>query len=488
MAKAVVQHAGQNYHRRVTHALILLLALTIDKPAVVRELSEFLAIPNVASDEPNIRRNADYLVKMMEKRGISAQILESPAGGPPAVFGELRTPGAKRTIVMYAHYDGQPVVRSEWKTDPWTPTLVGQRNNGSDYDPETRIYARSASDDKGPIVAMMAALDALRAANRKPAVNLKFFFEGEEEAGSLHLQPLLEKHKALLAADGWVFCDGPRHPSGKMQVVFGVRGTSGVTLTTFGPARQLHSGHYGNWAPNPVAMLTDLLASMRDGDGNVKIAGFYDDVRRPTASERAAAAALPDHESELKRTLLVAKPEGGGERLPSRLLAPSVNFSGISGGTLGVNAIASEASAYIDFRLVPNQTPERIRTIVEKHIRERGFTIVHERPADEQRRTTAKLVQLDWNEGYAAARTSIDLPFSQSILRTVANATGEKPLVVPTFGGSLPLYIFEQTLGAPFVIVPTVNSDNNQHAANENLRLGNLFDAIEIFAAIYSEP
>src|SRR5688572_3135628 len=243
---------------------------------IIRELVELLSIPNVATDDANIRRNAQYLLAMLEKRGIRAQLLESPAGGPPAVFGELRASGAKKTIVMYAHYDGQPVNPAEWKTDPWKPVLVPDR-----IEPETRIYARSASDDKGPIIAFMAALDALRASGAQPAVNLKFFFEGEEEHSSLHLGPLLEKHKELLAADGWIFCDGPRHQSGAMQVVFGVRGVTGVTLTTFGAARTLHSGHYGNWSPNPIAILTDLLASMRDSEGNVKLAGFYDDVRPP---------------------------------------------------------------------------------------------------------------------------------------------------------------------------------------------------------------
>ena len=439
--------------------LVLLLATSAFaddvRDSILREFSEFLAIPNVASDEANIRRNAQFILAMFEKRGIHGQLLESPAGGPPAVFGELRVPGAKQTIVMYAHYDGQPVVPSEWKTDPWKPTII-----------DDRIYARSASDDKGPIIAMMAALDKI---GRKPAVNLKFFFEGEEEAGSEHLRPLLEKHKALLAADGWIFCDGPRHQSGAMQVVFGVRGVMGVTITVTGPSRALHSGHYGNWAPNPIAILTQLLFSMREADGKVKIAGFYDDVRPPTAAEREAANALPNNDDELRRSLEIAQTEGGGERLPLRLLAPSVNFSGIHGGTIGVNAIPSTASASIDFRLVPNQTPERIRALVEEHVRKQGFPNV----------------KLEWAEGYAAARTAIDDPFAQSVVSIVEKATGSRPLLIPTLGGSLPLDHFVRTLQTPFVIVPTVNSDNNQHAANENLRLQNFWDSIEIFAEIY---
>ena len=472
--------------KRVALALLLALPAFADdrRDRVLAELTEFLAIPNVASDEANIRRNAQFLIAMMEKRGIAAKLLESPSGGPPAVFGELRTPGAKKTIVFYAHYDGQPVDASEWKTDPWKPVVI-----------DGRIYARSASDDKGPIVAMMAALDALRESKRKPSVNLKFFFEGEEEAGSEHLGALLEKHKDTLAADGWIFCDGPRHQSGAMQVVFGVRGSLGLTLTATGPSRALHSGHYGNWAPNPIAILINALASMRDAEGNVKIAGFYDDVRPVTDAERAAANALPDNDEELRRSLAIDRPECGGQAilpvqeailpvrensdrqdclsstLPARLLAPSVNFTGIRGGLLGVNAIPPQATASIDFRLVPNQTPARVKAVVEEHLRKHGF-------AD---------VKLEWGDGYAAARTPLDHPLSRSVLRIVEKATGAKPLVVPTFGGSLPLYLFEQTLRAPFVIVPVVNSDNNQHAANENLRLENLWDAIEIFEALFRE-
>jgi acetylornithine deacetylase/succinyl-diaminopimelate desuccinylase-like protein len=157
-------------------------------------------------------------------------------------------------------------------------------------------------------------------------------------------------------------------------------------------------------------------------------------------------------------------------------------------GAEAVNAIQPEASATIDFRLVPNQTPQRIRSLVEDHIRKQGFTIVHERPSPEMRLAHARLVQLAWADGYAAARTPIEHPFARSIVTIVERASGQKPLVVPTFGGSLPLYLFERTLRAPFVIVPTVNSDNNQHAADENVRLQNVWDAIEIFAAIYREP
>ena len=271
--------------------------------AVLRELVEFLAIPNLASDSVNIRRNARHIMQMLERRGARAQLLETP-GAPPAVFGELRAPGATRTVMFYAHYDGQPVDTTQWANAPWAPTLRTRAlADGGSIIPipsqpgtvqgEWRIYGRSASDDKSPIVAFLSALDALRASNIPPSVNLKFYFEGEEEAGSDHLREALTRHKDLLAADVWIFGDGPVHQSRKQQVSFGVRGVMGVELTTYGPSRPLHSGHYGNWAPNPLVAMSRLIASMRDDDGRILIDGFYDDVDAPSAAERAAIAAAP---------------------------------------------------------------------------------------------------------------------------------------------------------------------------------------------------
>jgi acetylornithine deacetylase/succinyl-diaminopimelate desuccinylase-like protein len=204
---------------------------TAHETEILKEFTDLLAIPNLASDNVNIRRNAAALAQMLEKHGIPAQLLEVE-GAPPAVFGELRTPGATRTLVLYAHYDGQPVVLSQWDTPPWTPTT----RNG-------RIYARSAGDDKATIIAILAALDAMKSAKLQPSVNLKFFFEGEEEAGSAHLDKMLAAHRGVLHADAWIFGDGPNHQSGQQQVQLGVRGVMGMELTLYVPNRELHSGH-----------------------------------------------------------------------------------------------------------------------------------------------------------------------------------------------------------------------------------------------------
>jgi acetylornithine deacetylase/succinyl-diaminopimelate desuccinylase-like protein len=466
--------------------------LAANRPAVLRELVDFLALPNLAADDAAIRRNAAHLVKMLEARGVAARLLEG-GGGPPAVYGELRTPGARRTVLFYAHYDGQPVHRPDWASDPWTPALLDRpREDGgravavdASLTGEARLYARSASDDKAPIVAMVAALDALRSAGIAPSVNLKFFFEGEEEAGSSHLRPLLEAHRELLKADVWLLCDGPVHQSRAPQLFFGARGVMGVELTLYGPLRPLHSGHYGNFAPNPALELARLLAGLRDDQGRITIAGFHDDVRPPTEAERAAAAKAPPMEDALRHAL------GLGRTLPGRLeegvLGPALNVRGIAAGRVGdeaANAIATQARASVDFRLVPDQRPEGVRARLEAHLRQQGYTVVTAEPTPDQRRAHAHLVRLEWDHGYPAARTPLDSAPSRAVSRVASEATGAPVLQAPTLGGSLPLYLFTEVLGVPAVGVPIVNHDNNQHGANENVRLQNLWDGIGLFAAL----
>ncbi len=465
--------------------------------AIVRELAEWLALPNVASDDAAIRKNADRLMAMLRQRGITTRLLESP-GSPPAVFGELKTPGATKTVVFYSHYDGQPVDSGKWATPPWKPVLrSGSLADGAPeiplvsptghYDPESRLYARSASDDKSPIIAMLWALDALRQAGTGPSVNLKFFFEGEEEAGSTHLREMLTRHRDVLGADLWIFCDGPVHQSRALQVVFGVRGDMGVNLTTYGPLRPLHSGHYGNWAPNPDVALIHLLASMRDGDGRITIAGYYGDVDSLTDRDRAAFRASPPVEEQLKGELQLGRTEGSPASLLEQIALPALNVSGLEGGRTGrgsANVIVPEAHAFLDLRLVPHQTPERVRQLIEAHIRAQGFHIVYADPDSATRRTHPRIVRLNWSGGYPAARTSLDAPATQALLRAADAAVGHPLIRIPTLGGSLPLYQFVQVLGTPFAIVPIVNHDNNQHGEDENLRLRNLWDGIELLGGL----
>ncbi len=465
---------------------------------IVRSFADLLAIPNVASDTANIRRNADYISSQLQQRGVSTRILEEE-GGPPIVFGELTTPGARRTIAIYAHYDGQKVDPSQWSTPPWTPTLRDARleDGGKPVDlaalpPQIPgdywLYARSAGDDKTPIAAVLDALDALKTTNAKPTVNLKFFFEGEEEAGSPHLASAFDKYQDLLRTDLWLLCDGPVHQTRLPQLYFGARGITEVEMTIYGPSRSLHSGHYGNWAPNPGALMAELLASMRDSNGHIKIAGFYDDVRPLSAAEKQAIAAMPDVDTQMKRELSLAWTEVAPESLPLRITHPALNIRGIQVGHVGdqaQNAVPTEARASLDFRLVPDERPHRVQQLVEDHIRKQGFFITHTPPTNEDRLAHAKTILLQWGPGYPPARTSMELPVSRALVQTIAAATGKEVVEAPLLGGSIPMYLFLKS--APVIGLPVANHDDNQHAQNENLRIQNLYDAIDIFSAVMTK-
>ena len=470
------------------------------EPRIVRELADLVALPNVATDLPAIRRNADLLVTMLRARGVEARLLDNP-GAPPAVYGELRSPGARRTVVFYAHYDGQPVDPAQWKSPPWTPVLrdkpleQGGRDlplpePGDAVSEEARLYGRSASDDKAPIVAMLTALDALQALHVPPSINLKFYFEGEEEADSTHLRESLQRNRDLLAADAWVFCDGPVHQSRRLEVVYGARGVLPFELTVYGPTKALHDGHYGNWAPNPAALLATLLAGLRDPDGRVTVEGFYDGVRPIGPLDRRAIAAMPEVDAELRRSLGLQHTEADDAPLAARIMLPALNVRGLLAGHVGpqaANAIPTGARASLDFRLVPDQKPLRVRDLVERHLAARGFFVVHDEPDAATRLAHARLVRVDWKAGYPGVRIALDQPFARAVGAVVAGSAGDAPVVhLPNMGGSVPLATLQEELGAKVVIVPIVNHDNNQHAANENLRLRNLWDGIQIFAALFA--
>ena len=439
---------------------------------ILDELLAFLAIPNLASDGPNIEKNAQAIAAMLARRGVEAKLLRVP-GAPPLVVADVRVPGARRTIAFYAHYDGQPVDAAQWSTPPWQPVVK-----------DGRVYARSASDDKAPIVALFAALDAVRAAKVRPGVNLKFVFEGEEEAGSPHLHEYLEKYASDLAVDAWILCDGPVHQSRRPQVYYGARGVVDVELTVYGPGRALHSGHYGNWAPNPIVTLTHLIASMRDTEARITIDGYYDDVVPVSDAEKRALAQSPPFDSEIRKELSLGRTEGSAA-LNEQILRPALNLRGLSGGAVGErasNSIPTEARASIDFRLVPNQTPDRVRELFEAHIAKRGFHIVRETPDAATRAAHPNVIKVNWGHGYPAARTAMDLPLS----RRVAEIAGRDAVLLPSLGGSIPMYLFQRGKGVPVIGVPIVNHDNNQHAANENLRLQNLWDGIDLFARLFA--
>jgi acetylornithine deacetylase/succinyl-diaminopimelate desuccinylase-like protein len=449
---------------------------------IVGELTAFVALPNVASDHDGIEKNAAALVAMFGKRGVGARLLRPARKGdedvnaPPIVVAEWGK--GDRVISFYAHYDGQPVDAAQWATPPWSPVVK-----------EGRLYGRSASDDKAPIVAMLTAIDAMKAAHLEPATRIRFVFEGEEEAGSPHLAKYLKQYATELRTDAWMICDGPVHQSGKLELYYGARGVTDVEITTYGPSRPLHSGHYGNWAPNPIVELTHLIDSMRDTEAKILIPRFYDDVTPLTAAERAAIAEFPDVDTALKHELYLGRTEGEGRALALQILAPALNLRGFDAGHVGAkasNAIPSSATASIDFRLVPAQTPEGVQHRVESFLTAQGWFIVHDTPDAATLLAHSRVVKMQWGAGYPAARTPLDSPFSTRVIHVIAEGTGTAPLRAPSLGGSVPMYLFMNGGQTPAIGLPIVNYDNNQHAANENVRIDYVERGVEIFAALFA--
>jgi len=467
---------------------ILVFAQTQDKvreyrraneQQILKEFTTLLAIPNVASDTQNIRRNAALIVEMMKQRGLNPRLLEgSSPTTPPAVYGEWTTPGAGRTILVYAHYDGQPTDPKQWtETAPWEPVFRSGR-----------IYARSASDDKAGVMAILTAFSALKDKGVALTSNIKFLFEGEEEAGSPHLGEIIDRNKDLLAADAWIIGDGPVHQSRRKQVVFGARGDTNLDLTVYAAKRPLHSGHYGNWSPNPAHMLARLLASMKDDDGRVTIEGWYADAEPLGEAERRAIAEAPQYDDELKGQLGIKRTEGGGKSLLELISLPSLNINGFASGDVGAlarNVIPTTAIAVLDLRLVKGNDHQRQVQRLVDHITKQGYHVTDHDPTDAERAQFPLLARVNVRPGgYNADRTRMDLPISKAVIDAVQSTSTDKIVLLPTSGGSLPLSIITERLKTVTITVPIANYDNNQHAENENIKLQNFWDGIEIWAAI----
>jgi len=466
---------------------------------IFEQYVELLKIPNVASDRANIHRNAEAIVALMQRLNLSPRLLEPAAtpDAPPLVYGEWKVSKARRTLVLYAHYDGQPVNPAEWITAPFTPTLrTAAATDGGTIipmdapnrlDPQVRVYARGSSDDKAGVIVILSAIEALRALHRQPTDNLKIVFEGEEEAGSPHLGDVLRENRSLFAAQLWVVCDGPVHQSGKKQVTYGARGDMNVSLTVYGPNRPLHSGHYGNWAPNPALRLARLLASMKDEAGKVIVPGWYEDVAPLGDTERRAIAATTEYDATVRRQLGLAAAETDVP-LNEAITLPSLNINGMRSGNVGdqaTNMIAETATAVLDLRLVLGNEPQRQYEKLLAHVRSKGYYVIDREPTAEERLAHPLIATMAAKPGsYAAARTPMDDPFARAIAAAVRSSSNQPIVELPTSGGSLPLSVISDALGTRSIVVGIANYDNNQHSANENLRLGNLWDGIDLYGAV----
>ena len=302
------------------------------------------------------------------------------------------------------------------------------------------------------------------------------------------MNEILEQHSALLQSDLWIICDGPVHQTGKKQIYFGVRGDAHLDLTVYASKRPLHSGHYGNWAPNPAMMLAKLLASMKDDNGRVAVKGFYDDVIPLTALERKALQEVPSVDEQMKNELGISAVESPAVTLSEAINQPSLNINGMLSGNVGKqasNQIPTFATAVIDLRLVLGNDWRRQQQKVIDHIKGQGYFVTDHEPTDDERKKYGRIIKVIAGvDSYNAQRTSMDLPVVKKVIEAVKATTNSQLVLQPTMGGSLPLFVFEKYLKANTITLPIANHDNNQHAENENIRLQNLFDGIGTMASV----
>ena len=462
-------------------------------------LKELLSIPNDAYYPEDIEKNVQWCEKAFSERSFTTTRI--PTATVPLLLAERKYRKAKKTVLIYLQIDGQPVDSTRWNQEtPYTPTLkrpgesVGWESlpwsSIVDYEDDWRVFARSASDAKGPVAMFLAALDAAEELEVNPSYNIKVIMDFEEELGSPRLPKAVTENTDLLSADMLIIFDGPRHITNRPTLTFGARGIATLQLTTYGPVVPQHSGHFGNYAPNPALRLSKLLASMKDDDGRVTIPGFYDGISISTETEEILKS-VPDNEELIKYRLQIAGADKVANYYQAAIQYPSLNIRGMQSGWIDEKVrtiIPSWARAELDVRLVLESDPERLIKLIKNHIEGEGYHILDRVPTKGERLKYTKIASVTHEISYQSFRTDFDSEVGLWLTRALNNAFGEDPIRIRMSGGSIPISPFVTTLGIPAVTVPTVNRDNNQHSPNENLRLGNYREGIKTMLAILAEP
>ena len=459
---------------------------------IVAELIQLVSLPNIASNKADIIKNADLLTAMFEKRGFAVRRITTP--GSPLLVAERAAATPAGTLTFYMHYDGQPTEAKDWTMgQPFVPaafngtTQVDLTNGSGPINPDTRVYARAVADDKGPIVAFLAAMDGLMDAKAGLPWTLRVVLDGEEEAGSPNFEAAMIANASSVRGDLAIIVDSPRHPSNLPTVFYGSRGVSGVEITIYGATGDLHSGNYGNFVPDPAMALTKLLASMKDDRGNVVVKNFYDGVVPLTASERRAIDEIPNIDQKLLEQFGVAQSEHPDSRIELQHNRPTLSVVGLSSGTVGPgarNAISGSATGRVEMRLVNGLNAKTQTERLIAHIREQGYHIVSAPPDLATRRKYPKIARITaQGGGFPIGKGSMDDPRT-AMAATAIRSLDQRLVQMPTIGGSLPFSTYSDTLKMPTIGLAVVNFDNNQHAVNENLRIGHLWEAIDIFAAL----
>jgi len=459
---------------------------------ILAELIQLVSLPNIASNQADILKNADLLTAMFEKRGFTITRIVTP--GSPVLVARRDAANAVGTLTFYMHYDGQPTEAKDWTMGaPFAPqAFKGQTPfdlaaSTGPIDPEVRVYARAVADDKGPIVAFLAAMDGLIDAKAALPWSLRVVLDGEEEAGSPNFTAAMTANAAAVRSDLAVVVDSPRHPSGLPTVFYGSRGVTGAEITIYGATGDLHSGNYGNFVTDPAMALSKLIASMKDAAGNVVIKNFYDGVVPLTASERRAIDEIPNVDQKLLEQFGLAKAEHPDSRIELQHNRPTLTVAGLQSGTVGAsarNAVSGTAIGRVEMRLVNGLDEKTQYERLVAHIRDQGYFIVSGPPDAATRHTHSKIARITQaGSGFPIGKGNMDDPRTAMAANAI-RALDQRLVQMPTIGGSLPFSTFSDSLAMPTIGLAVVNFDNNQHAVNENLRVGHLWEAIEIFAAL----
>ena len=467
----------------------------------IQEYLDFLRIPNNAFEKNTMDANMGWAEAALQKRGFRTQRL--PTGGLDWVLAERNFPNAKKTVLFYMHIDGQAVDPNKWdQPSPYEPVLKTISAESSDWtklsmnqltgswNPDWRIFARSSADAKGPVVMFLAAMDAIKEVETTPNYNIKVILDSEEEQSTPHLNESVLRHKEILYADHLVILDGPMHLSGQPTLVFGARGIASLRITTYGPRTPQHSGHYGNYVPNPALRLAQLLGTMKDEEGRVIINGFYDGIELDEATQKTLAN-VPDDQEAIRQKIGIGSTDKVGNNLQESLQYPSLNIRGMAAGWVGSKVrtiIPSAAVAHLDIRLVKESNPEKLIELVKQHILDQGYQILDFEPTEEERLAYPKLASFAGKAAYPAFRTDMDSKIGIWLSDALNYTFEHPPIKIRTLGGSVPISPFVNILEVPGVILPLVNADNNQHSPNENLRLGNYVNGVRSLIGVLNQP
>ena len=468
--------------------------------------TDFLSIPNDALIDGQLEPNLQWLEREFDRRGFETQRLPN-AGIDLLLMSYPAEDAGAETVLFYGHVDGQPVDPSKWVlAPPFQPvygTMAVDSSGTVQYtaaelpterpeESEVRLFARASSDAKAPIMMFLVAWDQLVADGKRPNYNVKFVIDPMEEASSPDLPGAVETHRQALAADHLIILDGPVHATNQPTLMGGARGIATARLTVYGPRLPQHSGHYGNYAPNPALRLAQLLGSMKDQEGRVTIPGYYDGITLDAAT-RELLASVPDDPDDIRRTIGFSEPDGVGANLQEALQYPSLNIRGLSSGWVGSAArtiIPNTAVANLDLRLVKESDGDHLLALVEQHIENQGFHLIPDgrEPTDEERAGYPRLASFSGETSYGAFRTDLNGPTGSWLQRALTHTFDRAPILVRTMGGSVPIAPFVNTLDVPAIVLPLVNPDNNQHSPNENILLKNYFRGAKSLYGVLAEP